>query len=208
MTEEEARATITQNVSRETLARLDAYAGALIKWQKAINLIAPATVPQIWARHFLDSAQVLPLAPAGARTWLDIGTGGGFPGMVCAIIAAEQLPEIKWTMIESDERKCAFLREVSRTTGVTVTVLTARVEDLPDQNANVISARALAPLPRLLDLTHRHLAPQATCLFQKGGNYATEVAEAKQHWHMSVEAMPSRTAPESVILRIRELSHV
>jgi len=207
MTEDEAREALTKNVSRETMARLEDYAVTLIKWQKAMNLIASASVTHIWARHFLDSAQVLPLAPPDPGHWLDMGSGAGFPGMVCAIIGAEALPKTRWTFIESDQRKATFLREVARGAKVDVTVLAERVEDVPPQFADVISARAVAPLPRLLDLTHRHLAPRGICLFQKGAAHATEVAEAARHWHMSVDAIPSKTAPSSVILRISELSH-
>ncbi|WJY22470.1 16S rRNA (guanine(527)-N(7))-methyltransferase RsmG [Fontisubflavum oceani] len=206
MTEDDARALIARDVSRETFERLEAYATALVKWQKAINLIAPATVDHLWQRHFLDSAQVFAHRLTDTGLWLDLGSGGGFPGLVCAILAAEKAPELQFGFIESDLRKGSFLREVARQTGLKIAVLTRRIEDAPPQSANVISARALAPLSRLCDLSHRHLAPGGICLFQKGESHAAELDAARTEWHMDVTTFASQTAANAVIYRIGELS--
>jgi 16S rRNA (guanine527-N7)-methyltransferase len=207
VTEAEARARIGADVSRETLERLDLYHALLLKWQKTVNLVARTTVSEAWSRHFLDSVQVFAAAPVHSGPWLDIGSGGGFPGLVCAIVAHEKAPDLTFTLVDSDVRKCSFLREVARQTGISVTVTTARVEVLPPQDAAIISARALAPLPQLLDWAAPHLGPGGTCLFQKGANHGEELESAAAHWQMEVEILPSVTARDSVILRIRNLAH-
>lgn len=195
------------DVSRETLAKLDTYAELLRKWQPRINLVAPKTLPMLWQRHFLDSAQVLELASVTEGNWVDLGSGGGFPGLVCAILAAETMPKLRVTMIEVDQRKSVFLREVIRRTGIDATVLTDRIERVPPQGADIVSARALAPLPILLPLVHRHLASDGQALLQKGAGHAAELASAGADWQMKVEEIPSRTAADSVVLRISGLVH-
>ena len=189
-------------VSRETLGRFESYAALLRKWNPAINLVAPSTLSELWSRHFLDSAAVLRLAPIGARRWLDLGSGGGFPGAVVALLAAEARPDLSVTCVESDQRKATFLRSVSRETGAPFAVEDKRIEHLPPQAADVISARALAPLGRLLDMAVPHLAPGGICLFQKGARHAAEVEEALEHWSFTLETYPSETDPESAILKI------
>lgn len=206
MTEAEAKAAVAGAVSRETLARLESYAADLVKWQKAINLVAPSTLEALWQRHFLDSLQLFELRPDGARLWLDIGTGGGFPGLVCAVAAVERAPGLRFVLIESDRRKGSFLREVARRTGARAEVLTARIEDAPPQGADVISARALAPLEKLCGYAERHLAPGGTCLFLKGKSHLAEQKDAARKWQMNCEAIPSKTEPEAVIYRIKDLS--
>jgi 16S rRNA (guanine527-N7)-methyltransferase len=195
------------DVSRETCVRLDTYAQLLRKWQPRINLIAPKTLPMLWERHFLDSAQLLDCCPVFTGKWVDLGSGGGFPGLVCAILAAEKAPNLHVTLIEADQRKSVFLREVIRRTSIQATVLTERIELAPPQNADVVSARALAPLPSLLPLVYRHLAPDGQALLQKGAGHARELASARPDWQMNVEEITSRTAADSVILRISGLVH-
>jgi 16S rRNA (guanine527-N7)-methyltransferase len=207
VTELEARSRIAERVSRETLARLDVYADLLRKWQKRINLVAPATLDALWQRHFLDSLQVLDASPIREGLWLDLGSGGGFPGLVCAIAALETDPALRFELVDSDTRKCVFLREVARHTGLSVTVHTSRIEALPPRNASVISARALAPLSQLLPLALRHLAPGGICLFQKGAGHGEELESLPEGWQMEVDILPSVTSADSVILRIRNLSH-
>lgn len=192
-------------VSRETLDRLDTYAQALTKWNPRINLVAPSTLGDLWTRHFLDSAGVYVLCPPNAKTWVDLGSGGGFPGAVVAILAAETCPDLHVTCIESDQRKAAFLRTVSRETGVPFTVLASRIEAAPPQQADVVSARALAPLPQLLALAAPHLAPHGICLLQKGARHADEARQALEHWRFTLETCPSGTDPDSAILKIGEL---
>ena len=208
MTEEEARAVLAARVSRETLDRLELYAELLRKWQKTINLVANSTLPELWSRHILDSAQLMEAVPASARKWLDLGSGGGFPGLVCATIAAETQPDLRLTLVEADLRKAAFLRETARQLGIVVSVASRRIEDMPKQNADVVSARALAPLPALCGYAHSHLAPGGVALFQKGARHTEELELARQYWHMDVQIIPSITDADAVILRIENLTHV
>lgn len=192
------------NVSRETCDRLEAYVALLTKWTRKINLISQNTVEEVWSRHILDSAQLWSRAPESARKWLDMGTGAGLPGAVIAILAKELRPDLQVTLLESDQRKGAFLLTAVRELGLNATVLTERIEAAPPQNADVISARALAPLVKLLDFAQRHAAQGAVCLFSKGRTYGEELTEAKRFWHVSAEAVPSLTDPASVLLEIGE----
>lgn len=190
-----------------SLARLETYAALLAKWQKAINLVAPKTLPDLWERHFLDSAQLLPLAPPGAKRWLDLGSGGGFPGLV---IAALGFPDMQ--LVESDQRKSAFLIEAARAMGLNVKVHTARIEALdPGQVGaiDVISARALAPLSELLSLAARYAGPGTVLLFPKGRQAQDELTGLERYWTMKkLELLPSATDPEARILRIEGLEPV
>ncbi|MCW5729568.1 MAG: 16S rRNA (guanine(527)-N(7))-methyltransferase RsmG [Alphaproteobacteria bacterium] len=191
------------NVSRETLARLEIYAALLRRWQNAINLVGPATLDDIWRRHFLDSWQVLPLAPPGAHRWADLGSGAGFPGMVLAILG---VPEMH--LVESDGRKCAFLGEVARETGTKVQIHRARIETLAPLAADIITARALAPLERLLLWSHRHAAPGATCLFLKGREVERELTLASESWTLQLRRHPSRSDPAGIVLEVKGLHRV
>lgn len=193
------------DVSRETLARLEAYAALLVKWNPAINLVSRATLAELWTRHFLDSAQIFSLCPAGAQTWADLGSGGGFPGLVVAVLAAEAAPDLRVTLVESDARKAAFLSTVVRELGLSVTVKTARIESLAPLGADVVSARALAPLDDLLGFAARHLAPQGRALFLKGASHARECATAGEHWRFALDVHPSLTDAEGAILSIGDL---
>tara|TARA_Y100000815_G_scaffold145213_1_gene131482 strand:+ start:2108 stop:2725 length:618 start_codon:yes stop_codon:yes gene_type:complete len=196
------------NVSRETLDRLTAYVALLKKWNPAINLVAKSTLENAWSRHIADSAQIFDLAPQGARHWVDLGSGGGFPGAVAAILAAERAPEMRITLVESDQRKATFLRTVARELDVPMTILARRIEDVPPLAADVVSARALASLSVLLGYAARHLAPGGVAIFLKGANHTAEIQEALASWRFDVQKTASRTAPDAVILTIGELSHV
>ena len=208
MSAEAARFAEAFDVSRETLARLERYAALLAKWNPAINLVSKATLPQLWTRHMADSAQLLDLADPAAARWADLGTGGGFPGLVVAILAAEKRPGLRVTCVESDRRKATFLQNVARETGVDVAVDCARIESLTPLNADVVSARALAPLDQLVGLAQRHLAPGGTALFLKGTGHASEVEAALAHWTFRLETIPSRTDPGSAILKIGSITRV
>lgn len=192
------------DVSRETLARLDTYAALLTKWNPAINLVAPSTLDQLWTRHFLDSAQVLEIAPEG-KTWVDIGTGGGFPGLIVAILAAEKRPDLRVACIESDLRKATFLRTVAREAGVEVDVISKRIEQVAPMGADILSARALAPLAQLLGFAERHLSPNGRALFLKGANHASEVKEALEMWSFQADTYPSKTSSDAVILSLGDI---
>ncbi|MCI2400064.1 16S rRNA (guanine(527)-N(7))-methyltransferase RsmG [Aliiroseovarius subalbicans] len=189
------------SVSRETTERLDAYASLLEKWNPAINLVAPSTIKDLWTRHFLDSAQVLDLAPPG-ETWMDIGTGGGFPGLIVAVLASEMRPELKMTCVESDQRKATFLRTAARELGLAVDIQSKRIEDLVPAQADILSARALAPLVRLLDFAEHHLAPNGRAIFLKGANHQREMQEALEKWQFQADTYPSKTDPDAVILSL------
>jgi len=193
------------DVSRETSERLEIYAQLVRKWTKAINLVAPGTVGDLWSRHFVDSAQIADCAPTTVGRWADLGSGGGFPGMVLAILAAETDPERETVLIESDQRKSAFLRTVSRETSVPVVILDQRIELAPEQQADVVSARALASLSELLPLAQRHLASDGIALFPKGRRYQQEVEEARDKFDFELEIHPSRTDPEAVILAVGKI---
>lgn len=189
--------------SDDDLAQLHAFQAALARWSAAINLVAPATLTDGWHRHILDSAQLLPLAPAGARHWVDLGAGGGLPGLVIAILTRQT--GLAVTLVESDRRKASFLRQQIAAQGLSARVLTDRAEVVPPLMADVLSARALAPLQRLLPLVARHLHPDGTALLPKGRRWATELAEARSGMDFDCEVLPSRTDPESRILRITRI---
>lgn len=190
------------NVSRETLGRLSAYADLLVRWQKTINLVAPSTLADLWRRHMLDSAQVLDHAPDYARLWLDFGSGGGFPGLVLAILLAEQRPGASVRLVESDARKCAFLREVTRATGAPAEVVRSRIEALPPFQADVVTARAFAPLERILVYAEPFAGPETRLLLLKGKYADRELSEASHSWTFQAHVAPSRSDPSGRIVRI------
>ncbi|MGE3228417.1 MAG: 16S rRNA (guanine(527)-N(7))-methyltransferase RsmG [Hyphomicrobium sp.] len=209
-------------VSRETLARLSAYEALLKTWQKTINLVSPATLDQVWHRHFADSAQLLELgladfppslgrgSPAGAKGWVDLGSGGGFPGLVLAVLLAERAPDARMTLVESDARKAAFLREVARNTGVAVEIRAERSEKAATQansrTRDVITARALAPLPKLLGLAIPFFSPSTVALFPKGREAEVEVSEAQKRFGFDYSLAPSLTDDEARIVIVRNLA--
>jgi 16S rRNA (guanine527-N7)-methyltransferase len=189
------------NVSRETLDKLTQYYSLLLKWQPRINLVSPKTVSESWERHFLDSAQLFSLLSDPQKPIFDFGSGAGFPGLVLSVMGASQIH-----LIESDQRKCAFLSEVIRQTGSTAKVLNQRIESLPfTGQAATVTSRACASLNQLLHYAAPLLAEDGECLFLKGRNAEQEVAEAQQDWLFHVEQSPSQTDSEACILRIRDL---
>ena len=189
------------NVSRETIERLEVFESLLIRWNPAINLVSKATLSQIWDRHFTDSAQIWKLRPESARSWLDLGSGAGFPGL---IIAAAR-PHGHVTMIESVGKKCAFLRAAIDAAGLSATVRQERVESLGPTPADIVTARAFAPLPKLLDYAAPWLESGATGLFLKGERWKEELTEARQRWNFACEAIPSRVGGSGRLLIVREL---
>jgi len=190
-------------VSRETVERLVRYEALLRQWQKAVNLVAPRTLSDIWHRHFADSAQLARLVPDDAETLLDLGSGGGFPGLVLALVLMERKQRLRVMLVESDTRKAAFLREVARQTGVPVDILPMRIEKTETQRrvgqVDVVTVRALAPLSRLLGLAAPYFAPRTVGLFLKGRELHGEISEARAGWHFDVELVPSLTDPEGQI---------
>ena len=193
------------DVSRETTERLRILVETLRKWSGRINLVGRSTLADAWRRHVADSAQLLDLAPEGAATWTDLGSGAGFPALVVAAMAQERRPGLRVTAVESDARKCAFMRDAARRMGTAITVAHGRVEEAALAPADVVSARALASLERLLALAAPILADGAVCLFPKGAHVDAELTEAARRWHYRVERTPSITDPGAAILRITEL---
>ncbi len=195
------------DVSRETSSRLEQYEALLRKWNAAINLVSKSTLADLWERHFLDSAQIFQYAPP-ARSWVDFGSGGGFPGLVVAILALEKAPELHTHLVESDGRKAAFLSATVRELGLNATVHAQRVEALPPLGADVASARALAPLAQLLDYAQLHLQPQGKALFLKGAAHVEEIADARRLWQFECKAHRSVTDPAGAILDIGGITRV
>jgi 16S rRNA (guanine527-N7)-methyltransferase len=184
-------------VSRETLARLEVYAELLIRWSGRINLVGRDTLADLWRRHMLDSAQLLPLIPEGAEGLIDLGSGAGFPGLVLAILGTRGVE-----LIEADSRKAAFLREAARITETNPTIRPCRIAAVPPHPVDVVSARALAPLDRLLDLAWPFIGAATICLFPKGENVGQELTLARKGWTMTVSMHHSIADPRGVVLRL------
>ncbi len=193
-------------VSRETNGALQELAADLLKWTKRINLIAPSTQDDIWARHILDSAQLWPLRGFDPEKWCDIGSGGGLPGLVLALLSSGEGASTAFTFIESDTRKCAFLTTMIAKFSLKAAVIAQRIESAEPANASVISARALAPLPKLFDLAVRHATPESVFLLQKGAQFENEIDAARDSWHFKYESIPSQTHPDAVVLKIKEVA--
>jgi 16S rRNA (guanine527-N7)-methyltransferase len=193
------------DVSRETSAKLAVLAEELRRWQAIKNLVGPATLKDVWTRHIADSLQLLEHAPT-APTWLDLGSGAGFPGLVVAIAGQER--GLKVDLVESNARKCAFLRHVARLTDTAVTVHPDRLEAVLPRfvgNVAVVSARALAPLSDLLSWTEPLLTTGTLGLFLKGRDADAELTAARKLWRFELAILPSRTDPEARIFRITHL---
>lgn len=195
------------HVSRETLDRLASYESCLRKWQKSINLISPRSLDEIWGRHFYDSAQLLTYLPDNLTRLVDLGSGGGFPGAILAILLAERGVEIH--LIDSDKRKGAFLREALRQSGAKATVHTARIEEVDPAElgpVDVVTARACAPLADLLGLAAPFFNPQTVGLFLKGQQVGDELTAAHKCWKFDAEEYPSRSDPAGTIVKIKGLA--
>lgn len=196
------------DVSRETLQRLDTYAGLLEKWNPRINLVSRASLAEVWTRHIADSAQLWALRPENAAVWTDLGSGGGFPGMVIAILAAEVAPDLAVHLVESDTRKCAFLSTVVRECGLSARVHPERIESAHPPPADVVSARALAALPDLLALAEKLRKPEGIFLFPKGETVHNEITDASRSWRLDYRIHPSRTDEKAAIVEIGAFARV
>lgn len=198
----------SQNVSCETIGQLEEYAATLVKWNAKINLVSQSTLSDLWTRHIEDSLQILPLVAHRWQHWVDIGSGGGLPGIVVAIVSKETSPGSVVTLIESDQRKAVFLRAVIRNLNLNASVLSVRAESAEPLAADVVSARAVAPLKNLLPLALRHLKPSGEGVFLKGRSVGVELAEARREWAFECNTHASRIAPDSVIVTVRKISRV
>lgn len=197
----------TFQVSHETIHRLERYVALLEHWQKTTNLVAPSTLPDVWSRHIADSAQLSGLAP-NARLWLDLGSGGGFPGLVVAILRHDD-PDFRMQLVESNQKKCAFLGEVVRALKAPVDIHAMRIEQFAENaqslRPDVVSARALAPLPRLLELAEPFLREETRGIFLKGRETDAELKAAEGQWHFDCACHPSLTADDARIVEITNL---
>jgi 16S rRNA (guanine527-N7)-methyltransferase len=191
------------DVSRETFARLELYAELLEKWQNSINLVSKNTLTDMWQRHFLDSAQLYPLVKEKTGTLADIGSGAGFPGLVLAVLGIKDVH-----LVESDIRKAVFLREVARACDAPVKVHACRIEESPVRNAEIVTARALAALPQLLDYAAPLLKEGGSCIFLKGQTAEEEVAAAQENWKFSIKKQPSITGDDGVVLVLEEIARL
>ena len=191
----------TATVSRETTERLHIYAELLLRWNRSINLISRADEAQFWQRHVEDSLQLVPHIPPQTARAIDLGSGGGLPGLVLAIATG-----IPFDLVESDNRKAAFLREAARATSAQVTVHAVRIEAARLPKSTLITARALAPVTQLLALMERLLAPDGTALLLKGATVEQELTDAQAAWNMLIQRFPSRTHPSGVILKLSEVT--
>ena len=203
----EAEACGLMSVSRETSGRLEAYAALLRKWQERINLVSGSTLADLWRRHMLDSGQLFRHLPPATRVVVDLGSGAGFPGLVLAAMGA---PEVH--LVESDVRKCAFLREAARVMGVPATIHAVRIEKVAPFPADVVTSRALAPLSDLLGYAEPFLSrpgnevKSGECLFLKGRTGEDELTAASKEWNMAIERLPSLSDPDGLILRLSEVT--
>lgn len=197
MTQEEFAA--CEHVSRETSSRLALYVETLRQWQAKINLVGPKTLDDVWRRHIQDSAQLAPLIPIGSRI-IDLGSGAGFPGLVLAIMGVGEVH-----LVESDQRKAAFMREVIRLTGANAQVHAVRIEKMAPIPINFVTSRALSSIEQLLEFAEPFLKSGGQCLFLKGKSWKEELTSAEKLWNMRAESTPSRTDPDGVILKISEV---
>lgn len=192
------------NVSRETLSKLEGFGKLVQKWTVKINLISKLSAEDLWERHILDSAQIFELAPSKGR-WVDLGSGGGFPGIVVAILSQGANSDHEVILVESDQRKAVFLRTAIRELALNVTVLSERIEEIPPLKADILSARALAELTDLCDFAALHLAPDGLALFPKGEKWQKEIESAQDVWSCSFNAIKSRSNPDAAILKIKDI---
>jgi len=190
------------NVSRETLDKLQAYADLLEKWQRRINLVSKSTLPDLWVRHMIDSAQIFPHLPKDCKNLVDIGCGAGFPGMVLAIMGIEDVH-----MVDSDARKMAFVREVSRITATPVTIHNCRIDDMNvTEKFDVVTSRALAPLEKLLGFSDMLMKPEGRSIYLKGRKSEEEIIEAQKSWNFEFQSEVSLSDPEGQLLIIERMT--
>lgn len=198
---------VTDYVSRETSDKLAQFAQLVEKWTAKINLISKPSIPHIWDRHIRDSVQLYQHAPNGNH-WVDLGSGGGFPAIVLALMSQQDGRQTKFTLVESDQRKCVFLRTAIRELGLDGSVINDRIEKIAPLNADILSARALANLKMLVGFANVHLAEDGVALFPKGSNWEAEDVDARKVWQYTCDPIPSETDPSAAVLRIKEISHV
>jgi 16S rRNA (guanine527-N7)-methyltransferase len=209
VSEDRALALRLTPVSPAALARLDKFAALLADWQRRTNLVAPSTLSQLWTRHIADSLQLLNHAP-DAKVWVDLGSGGGFPGLPIACVLADTLGA-RVHLVESNGKKAAFLREAVRITGAPASIHAERIEKFGDSfegKPDVITARALAPLTLLCEQAQSFIAKGAIGLFLKGQDVEAELTEAAKYWNVVADLEPSVTSRNGCIVVVRKLNRV
>ena len=195
------------DVSRETSERLEVYVDLIEKWNPRINLVSHASLTDIWNRHIWDSAQIFDI-PVVGNLWADFGSGGGMPAAILAILAKDLRPEMKFHLVESDQRKCEFLRTVVRKIGLNAEISAKRIEQIEPLNADIISARALTDLKGLLGFVERHSSDGGVAIFPKGETWEKEISQAREFWSFEYEEITSKTNPSAAILKIKEVARV
>jgi 16S rRNA (guanine527-N7)-methyltransferase len=196
-----------REISAKVDERLRLFSAMVERWNGTINLVSPTSLPELRERHIADSLQLMSYAPSSVGRWVDLGSGGGFPGLVIAAALSEQQPLCKVTLIESDQRKATFLRQAARAMDLACEVLAQRIEQARPQAADVLSARALAPLRHLVALAQRHAHPGSTFIFPKGSRVEDEISEAQQDgWKFDHDLRKSRTDPSGRILILRNVT--
>lgn len=189
-------------VSRETWERLDDFAQCILKWSHTISLVSKAECDRLWQRHILDCAQLWPLRHPETRIWADLGTGAGLPGVVLAIMAHQLSPKVQFHLVESDQRKAAFIRFIESRQKLGLVIHTTRIEELPSIGAQTVSARALAPLPQLVELVAPHLLPGGYALLPKGHALSAELEQTRKNWILRMKQYSSKLDSGSSILQI------
>ena len=191
-------------VSRETLDRLQSYRDLLLHWNQRINLVGPATLDHFWARHALDSAQILMQARRGDRRWVDFGSGAGFPGLVIAALVGANGGHTV-TLIEASVKRCAFLREAARTLGVEVEIISEKIEAVLPRTVDVVTARAFTSLDGLLSYAQSWMGPDSQALFLKGQDVSTELEQASTNWAFEHMVVPSVSDRRGCVLKIQNV---
>lgn len=196
------------NVSRETVDMLKSYEQLVRKWNPTINLASKQSMAELWSRHIVDSAQIFPHIPEASKLCLDVGSGGGFPGIVLATMSTAQLQDRQFILVESDQRKATFLRQVIRSLKLKAEVRSERIESIDKIGADFFTARALAPLSKLLVFAQQHLDPHGVCIFPKGENHLEEIKDAQKLFRFEYQLIQSLTDPKSAILKIHGIENV
>ena len=202
------RGLLELDVSRETLDALKYFEDLVVLWNPAINLISNSSVSDLWSRHIVDSAQLFLFTLPDEGLWLDVGSGGGFPGIVVSIVAKELAPSLRVVLVESDNRKCVFLRTVIRELGLSVKVINDRIENVKLDDVVYLSARALRNLNSLLFMVENNVSRETVCVFPKGRSYKKELVESQKNWKFDFNLIDSNTSEDSKVIVLKGLERV
>ena len=202
------RGLLELDVSRETLDALKYFGDLVVLWNPAINLISNSSVSDLWSRHIIDSAQLFLFTMPDEGLWLDVGSGGGFPGIVVSIVAKELAPSLRVVLVESDNRKCVFLRTVIRELGLSVKVINDRIENVKLDDVVYLSARALRNLNSLLFIVENNVSRETVCVFPKGRSYKKELVESQKNWKFDFNLIDSNTSEDSKVIVLKGLERV